>query len=121
MPFDEEEIDTEFETLRRSSSVDAAKLEFCVGRVEDVASNVNPSPALIWTFDDGLKELRHENGRYKGRLLFYEPPTEGEVQELVILAVFRKQTQKTPKSEINKALNRMQADLKRRSEREEDL
>lgn len=73
VPFDEEEIDFEFEALRKSSSIDAAKLDFCIGRLEDVEPNENPSPAVVWTFAEGFKELRHKSGSYKGRLLYYEP------------------------------------------------
>jgi len=119
VPFDEEEIDFEFEALRKSSSFDAAKLDFCIGRLEDVEPNENPSPAVVWTFAEGFKELRHKSGSYKGRLLYYEPSEPHLAkQELVILRVFRKSTQKTPKAEINKAIRRMNSDIQRRKNEE---
>ena len=119
MPFDVEEIDVEFDALERSSPIDAAKLQFCMARLEDVNPNDNPSPAIVWTFDEGFKELRHKSGSYKGRLLFYEPKIPaGEADVFVMLRVFRKSTQKTPKSEIKKAIQRMNADRKKRLQSE---
>jgi phage-related protein len=74
---------------------------------------------MIESFDEGFKELRHEKGAYKERLLFYEPTVSQGTNKLVMLVVFRKQTQKTPKAEINKAKKRMAADIKHRKEEEE--
>ena len=117
VPFDQDQIDAEFEALERASASDAAKLEFCMELIEDTPAHENPKPALVRTFDEGFKELRHEKGIYKGRLLYYDPPmTAGEAQELVVLVVFRKQTQKTPNAIVNKAVSRMRLDLAKRKE-----
>jgi phage-related protein len=114
VPFDVKVIDDEFDALRRSSSTDAAKLEFCINHFEEVSPKENPSPAMIESFGEGFKELRHEKGAYKGRLLFYEPNLPKGTEDLVMLVLFRKQTQKTPGAEIRKALRRMAQDIARR-------
>lgn len=116
VPFDFDEIGKEFNLLDASSLRDAAKLDFCMKRIEQTSPKENPSPALVWTFADGLKELRHENANYKGRLLFYIPELPSGSQELVILHVFRKESQKTPRTAIKKALDRMKLDIAKRRE-----
>jgi phage-related protein len=119
VPYDEEQIDAEYAKLEASSERDAAKLDFVMERIEDTAPNENPSPAVVWTFEEGFKELRHMKGDYKGRLLFYEPTLPKGTEELVMLVIFRKQTQKTPKGEIAKAVKRMAADIEKRKQDDE--
>ena len=70
VPYDKEQIDAEFSALRTSSASDAAKLEFCIARYEELSPKENPSPAMIESFEEGFLELRHIKGDYKGRLLF---------------------------------------------------
>jgi phage-related protein len=120
VPFDDEQIAQEFAQLDSSSPSDAAKLDFCMLRIEETLPHANPSPALVWTFKDGFKELRHIKGQYKGRLFFYEPNVPEGTQDLVMLVVFRKQSQKTPKTEIAKAMSRMIADLEARQKESEN-
>ena len=114
VPYDEAQIDAEFDALRISSPSDAAKLEFCIERCETVSPKENPSPAMIESFDEGFQELRHIRGSDKGRLLFYAPTLPRGTEEQVMLTVFRKQTQKTPKGTIEQAKRRMAADIERR-------
>lgn len=116
VPFDEETIEQEFEALEVSSPDDLAKLEWIMDHFENVPKKDNPSPAMIKKLDDDLYEIRHENGRYKGRLLFYYASEPNSTEDLVILSVFRKETQKTPPGEISKALKRMKQDQERREE-----
>jgi phage-related protein len=118
VPFDENVIDQEFEALRKSSSLDLAKLLFCIQRFEQVSPKDDPSPAFIQSFDAGFLELRHKKGEYKGRLLFYAPKAASGTEELVILVVFRKETQKTPNAMIKLAIKRMKQDLERRQTEE---
>ena len=63
-------------------------------------------------------ELRHIKGDYKGRLLFYIPKFPKGTEEMVMLVVFRKQTQKTPQSIVKLAEKRMKADLTKRKQEE---
>ena len=114
VPFDEAVIEKEFEALERASVVDLAKLDFCMKRYEEVSPKENPSPAFIQTFADGFLELRHIKGDYKGRLLFYPATSPKETEDLVMLVVFRKQTQKTPAAVIELAVKRMRIDQEKR-------
>ena len=120
VPFDEEVIDRELDALEKASSSDLAKLDFCMRRFEQVSPKENPSPALIESFDEGFLELRHIKGDYKGRMLFYMPKVPKGTEELVILVVFRKQTQKTPQDMVRLAERRMKADLAIRIEKEKN-
>lgn len=110
IPFDEAVIDAELDELRRTSAQDAAKLEYCVERYEE-SGNANPHPALIKSFDEGFKELRHVKDHYAGRLFYYERTEsrigEEPIQILVILRVFRKGGQDTPARELRTAEARM--------------
>jgi len=116
VPFNKEIIDAEFASLRKSSAADVAKLLFCMQRFQTALQGENPSPALIKKFDDGLLELRHEKGQYKGRLLFYKASEPVGTEENVILVVFRKETQKTPTGVVEIALKRMRDDQLRRTQ-----
>lgn len=118
VPFNEAVIDDEREALRKSSSVDLAKLDACMVRIEDTSPHENPSPAMIESFAEGFKELRHVKGDYKGRLLFYEPSIPKGTEDLVMLVVFRKQTQKTPRTVVRTAVERMNGDMRKRKEGE---
>jgi phage-related protein len=111
VPFDENEIEKELDALKKSSISDLAKLDFCMSRYELVGANENPSPALIKPFDEGFLELRHFKGNFKGRLLFYLPKGS---EEMVMLVVFRKETQKTPMAKIDLAVKRMNVDIEKR-------
>ena len=116
--FEEDAIEEELDALERASSSDLAKLDFCMRRYEQVSPKENPSPALVESFDEGFLELRHIKGDYKGRLLFYVPKVPKGTEELVMLVVFRKQTQKTPRAMIDLAEKRMKADMAKRNEEE---
>jgi phage-related protein len=116
--FDDDAIEEELDALDKASSSDLAKLDFCMRRYEQVSPKENPSPALVESFDEGFLELRHIRGDYKGRLLFYVPKVPKGTEELVMLVVFRKQTQKTPQPVINLAEKRMKADVVKRYEKE---
>ena len=89
-------------------------------RYEQVNHKENPSPAFIESFDAGFLELRHIKGNYKGRLLFYVPKAPKGTEELVMLVVFRKQTQKTPRAMIELAEKRMKVDMARRNDEEKN-
>ena len=110
--FDEAVIDAEYADLAKSSSMDEAALLRCIERYETCGRD-DPSPALIKSFQEGFKEIRHIKGKYKGRMLFYERPrVQGEKEILVELRVFRKETQETPLRERRIAEARMKAHIK---------
>jgi phage-related protein len=118
--FDQEVILAEIAALRKADKKDLAKLVYCIERYQDVSPKENPAPAMVESFDEGFLELRHENGAYKGRLLYYVPKVPTATEELVMLVVFRKQTWKTPKAMVNLAVKRMKADMERRKEEEKN-
>ena len=118
VPFDEAVIEKELDALEKASSSDLAKLDFCMRRYEMVSTKENPSPASIETFDEGFLEIRHIKGNYKGRLLFYISKLPKGTEELVMLVVFRKETQKTPQAMIDLAEKRMKADVAKRKMKE---
>lgn len=120
VPFDEDEIEKELDALEKASISDLAKLDYCMRRYEQVNPKDDPSPAFIQSFDEGFLELRHKKGEYKGRLLYYVPRVPKGTEELVMLVVFRKETQKTPTAMISLAEKRMKADIARRKNEEED-
>jgi phage-related protein len=120
VPFDEDEIEKELDALEKASSSDLAKLDFCIRRYEQVGAKENPSPALIESFNGGFLELRHMKGNYKGRLLFYMPKVPTGTEELVMLVVFRKETQRTPQAMIDLAKKRMKSDEDKRNKEEKN-
>jgi phage-related protein len=118
VPFDGDAIDAEVEALKATSAIDWAKLAACIERYEEVSPRENPKPAMIESFEEGFLELRHFKGEYKGRLLFYVAKKPKGTEDLVMLVVFRKQTQKTPKATVALAVKRMKADMERRKQKE---
>jgi phage-related protein len=87
-PFDEEVLVNEF---RRLDAPHRAKLAYAMERYQ--ASLTTVSPALIQSgYPGGVLEIRHENGAYKGRGLFWPESS----TSLVLLIVYRKDSKKTP-------------------------
>lgn len=115
VPFDEGVIVKELKALAKSDAKSAAKLGYCIERVENEGLDGDHGPAKIQDFGNGLKELRHDSGTYKGRAFFYEAEGPAGIGDLVILRVFRKETAKTPLREIETAEERMKNDRKRRT------
>ena len=120
VPHDEPVIEAEADALKKAAKTDWSKLAYCIERYEEAGPKENPSPAMIEAFGEGFLELRHIKGDYKGRLLFYVPKSPKGTEDLVMLVVFRKQTQKTPQAMIDLAVRRMKADMERRKEEEKD-
>ncbi|CAN5638846.1 hypothetical protein BH11ARM2_BH11ARM2_25050 [soil metagenome] len=116
VPFDKEVVLKELQNLARSGAKDAAKLDYCTERIEENGLERDNSPALVQYFDDGLIELRHNSGVYKGRMFFYMAEHPAGTEDLVVLRVFRKETPKTPQREISTAESRMKADRNRRKQ-----
>jgi hypothetical protein len=98
--FDENVIEKELGKLKESSKFDLAKLEFCTRYYQQLDPKKVPSPAIN-SSDKGNLELRHKKGFYKARLLYCESKVPKGTEELVMLLVFRKDSQNTPKAMIN--------------------
>jgi len=102
VPFDEETIRQELRTL---PDRDRAKLEALIEHYETVGFD-NPAPAQVDDYGDGLYRLRHVKPAYQGRLIYFAVDRTKGFERLVILAVYKKQSQKTPVSVIETAKRR---------------
>lgn len=110
MPFDEDMIRKELDNL---SAADAAKLVDLMRRYETIGFG-NPAPARIDDYGEGLYRLRHIKPAYQGRLIFFTVDRIAGFERLIILAVYKKQSQKTPVAVIETAKRRRQQWLKKR-------
>lgn len=102
IPFDE---DTILRELRALPVGDRAKLEALMEHYEAVGFG-NPAPAQVDDYGDGLYRLRHIKPAYQGRLIFFAVDRTKGFERLVIVAVYKKQSQKTPASVIETAKRR---------------
>jgi phage-related protein len=92
IPFDEDAIQKELDELPPK---DAAKLAALMSHYEQIGFE-NPSPAQVDDYGDGIYRLRHIKPAYQGRLLFFASDSSSGFEELVILAIYKKQGQKAP-------------------------
>jgi phage-related protein len=92
VPFDEGAIQKELDEL---PSKDAAKLAALMNHYEQCGFG-DPSPAQVDDYGDGIYRLRHIKPAYQGRLLFFASDRSSGFEELVMLAVYKKQGQKAP-------------------------
>ena len=104
VPFDEEIIQKEFDAL---PATDAAKLGMLMDHYETVGLG-NPAPVQIDDYGDGLFRLRHIKSAYQGRLIYFTVDRSAGYERLVILTVYKKQSQKTPANLIETAKRRKQ-------------
>src|SRR5947209_1503191 len=105
IPFEPATITEEF---RRLDSPHRAKLMYAMERFQE--SFIKVAPAAIKSgYPQGILEIRHQEGVYKGRALFFERTSE----QLIVLIVYRKESNKTPKRFIGLALNRKHTHEKR--------
>jgi len=74
---------------------DAAKLVALMSHYEQSGFG-NPSPAQVDDYGDGICRLRHFRPAYQGRLSFFASDRSSGFEELVMLAVYKKQGQKAP-------------------------
>lgn len=75
----------------------------------------NPSPVQIDDYGDGIKRLRHIKPAYAGRALFFTIDREAGFERLVVLTVYKKQSQGVPKSILDRARSRMTEYKRRRN------
>jgi len=84
---------------------DAAKLAALMDHYEQCGFG-NPSPAQVDDYGDGIYRLRHVKPAYQGRLLFFASGRSSGFEELVMLAVYKKQGQKAPRRILETAKKR---------------
>jgi len=109
VPFDEDIIQRELDALPGD---DAAKLGILIEHYE-TAGLGNPAPVRVDDYGDGLYRLRHIKPAYQGRLIFFAVDRIRGFERLVILIVYKKESQKTPSNVIDTA-RRRKADWERR-------
>lgn len=102
VPFDEETILRELRTLPNG---DRAKLEALIEHYETVGLG-NPAPAQVDDYGDGLYRLRHVKPAYQGRLIFFAVDRMKGFERLIILTVYKKESQKMPTGIIETARRR---------------
>jgi phage-related protein len=104
VPFDEGIIVKE---LRALPNRDRAKLEALIEHYETVGLG-NPAPAQVDDYGEGLYRSRHSKAAYQGRLIFFAAQRAKEFERLVILMVYKKESQRVPISAIETARRRKQ-------------
>jgi phage-related protein len=102
IPFDEDIIRKELDELPPK---DAAKLASLMEHYEQCGLG-NPTPVQIDDYGDGLFRLRHIKPAYQGRLLFFAQDRSAGFEQLVMLAVYKKQGQKAPQHILETAKRR---------------
>jgi phage-related protein len=102
VPFDEETIRKELDAL---PARDAAKLVALMVHYE-LCGLGNPSPAQINDYGGGVFRLRHMKPAYQGRLLYFATDRSLGFERLIILAIYKKQSQKVPSGVLELAQKR---------------
>lgn len=102
VPFHEGTIQKELDELPPR---DAAKLAALMNHYEQCGF-ANPSPAQVDDYGDGIYRLRHIKPAYQGRLLFFASDRSSGFEQLVMLAVYKKQGQKAPQHIVETAKKR---------------
>jgi phage-related protein len=108
--YDREVIQGELDGL---SSKDAAKLTSLMDYYRTVGF-ANPSPAQVDDYGGGLYRLRHVKPAYQGRLIFFAAEKAAGIERLVVLTVYKKESQDVPKHVLDRARSRM-AEYRRRT------
>ncbi len=81
---------------------DAAKLTSLMEHYR-TAGLSNPAPALIDDYGGGIKRLRHVKPAYQGRLIFFIVDRTAGFERLVVLTVYKKQSQDVPQNILDRA------------------
>lgn len=102
MFFDQNVIRKEFESLPDG---ERARLVSLMRHYEQAGFG-NPSPAVIDDYGDGIKRLRHVKPAYQGRALFFSAESRTGYERLVVLTVFKEESQKVPKHVLARAKER---------------
>src|SRR5258708_5763641 len=100
-PFDAAIVKAEMMELAKAGKGDISNLTHAMEQYQSSFSDV--LPAVIRSgYPEGILEIRHVNGYYKGRGLFFAETA----KNLALLVVYRKSTNKTPQSIIDLAVSR---------------
>lgn len=110
--FNFETIQAEFADL---PDKDRAKLLSLLEHYRTVGLG-NPSPAQVDDYGDGLYRLRHIKPAYQGRLIFFAVERVAGFERLVVLTVYKKQSQEVPQNVLDRARTRMAEYRRRRNE-----
>lgn len=102
VPFDADIITKEFDDL---PAKDADKFAALLVHYQTTGLG-NPAPAQVDDYGNGLYRLRHIKSAYQGRLIFFAVDRVEGFERLVILTVYKKQSQKVPDSVLETAKRR---------------
>jgi len=100
--FDKEVIDKELEELEDKHE---AALLVVMDMFEDSPYKAS-RPVYIEDMGDGIFEIRHHSGTYQGRCLYYVSASSKDFQRLTILAVYKKESRRTPARTLKLAKKR---------------
>ena len=64
---------------------------------------------MIDDYGDGIKRLRHIKSAYQGRVLFFATESRAGYEKLIVLTVFKKQSQDVPNNVLARARERRTA------------
>lgn len=111
VPFDDEIIRSELSDLPIK---DRAKLVALIEYYEESQSG-NPYPVQLNVYDHGLIRLRHAKASYQGRAILYIAESKKEFQRLVLLVIYKKESNKAPDSILVTAKKRMEQHKKEKA------
>lgn len=100
--FDQGVIRAELDDL---PAKDASKLTSLMEHYRTVGQG-NPSPVMIDDYGNGLYRLRHIKSAYQGRLIFFAVDRAAGFERLVVLTVYKKQSQGVPQNVLDRARSR---------------
>jgi len=101
--FDEGVTDKEFFSLPER---DQAKLASILEQYE-MTEESNTRPAIVKDYGEGLYMIRHERAAYQGRCLFFRYGVVSGVEQLMIVAFYKKESDSIPKQILDRAVTRM--------------
>ena len=109
VPFDPVTILREFQRLSRA---DYQALKHAMGKYAQSEDEILP-PAMVedqHKYGEKYKPLvkvRHRNGNHAGRAFFYRGPEENGVQAMIVLLVYKKESDEAPQRLLEAAYQRM--------------
>ncbi len=101
--FDEGVTDKEFFSL---PDRDQAKLASVLEHYEATQES-NTRPAIVKDYGGGLYMIRHERAVYQGRCLFFRTGAVDGVEQLVIAAFYKKESDAVLRRVLDRAVTRM--------------
>ena len=109
--FDEDTIRSELSSLPIK---DRSKLSALLEFYENSQSG-DPHPVQIDAYGGGILRIRHAKAAYQGRALGYISESRKDYQKLILLLVYKKESDRVPSAVMETARRRMEQHKKRKS------